>query len=135
MIDRMVQIVLVIASLLLFVTCAAAQSTSIDTKLAAQYFAQLKQTSERDGGKTWGLPLYGPMILVDPRSRDVVANQADRENKLVSRDGVFVGTLPNEICRRSSNCSTRLMAASGCRWSGEHWSAHYAKPTSAKSRD
>ena len=107
----MVQIVLVIASLLLFVTCSAAQSTSIDTKLAAQYFAQLKQTSERDGGKTWGLALYGPIILVDPRGRDVVANQADRENKLVSRDGVFVGKLPNEI----NPANTAL------NWAGVHW--------------
>ncbi|HEX7332120.1 MAG TPA: hypothetical protein VF290_11520 [Pyrinomonadaceae bacterium] len=105
------QIFLVIASLLLLVTCAAAQSSSIDTKLAAQYFAQLKQTSERDGGKTWGLPLYGPIILVDPSSRDVVANQADRENKLASRDGVFVGKLPNEI----------NPANTAFDWAGVHW--------------
>ena len=26
--------------------------SSIDTKLASQYFQQLKQTSDRDGGKT-----------------------------------------------------------------------------------
>jgi len=107
----MMQIILIIATLLLFVTCSAAQSTSIDTKLAAQYFRQLEQTSKRDGGKTWGLSLYGPIIFVDPDSRDVVANQADLQNKLVSRDGVFVGKLPNE----------KSPANTAIDWAGVHW--------------
>jgi len=105
------QIVLIVITLLLFVTASAAQSTSIDTKLAAQYFRQLEQTSMRDGGKTWGLPLYGPIIFVDPDSRDVVANQADLQNKLVSRDGVFVGKLPTEL----SPANTAID------WAGVHW--------------
>jgi hypothetical protein len=106
-----VQIILIIVSLLLVVTCAAAQSTSIDTKLAAQYFRQLEETSRRDGGKTWGLSLYGPIIFVDPNTSDVVANQADVENNLVSRDGVFVGKLPTEI----SPANTAID------WAGVHW--------------
>ena len=105
------QIILVIVSLLLFVTCSAAQSTSIDTKLAAQYFRQLEQTSNRDGGKTWGQSLYGPILFVDPGTSEVVANQADRENKLVSRDGVFVGKLPTEI----------NPANTAFDWGGVHW--------------
>ena len=82
--------------LFVFITSTAAQS-AIDTKLAAQYFRQLKQTSDRDAGKTWGLPLYGPIMFVDPRTGNVVANQADLEHKLVAQDGVFVGKLPTEI--------------------------------------
>ena len=105
------KIVLTLASLLLLVTCAAAQSSSIDPKLAAQYFRQLEQTSNRDGGKTWGVALYGPMILVDPVTRNVVANQADLENKLVSRDGVFVGTFPNELNAANTDI----------KWAGVHW--------------
>lgn len=94
-----------------FFTCAAAQSSSIDNKLAAQYFQQLKQSSDRDGGRTWGLALYGPMLFVDPGSGNVVANQADVEHKLVPQDGVFVGTLPKEI----SPANTAFD------WSGVHW--------------
>ncbi len=105
------RIVLGISSLLVFITCSAAQSPSIDTKLATQYFRQLKQTSDRDGGKTWGLTLYGPMMFVDPRSGNVVANQADLEHKLVPQDGVFVGTLPREI----SPANTAM------NWAGVHW--------------
>jgi hypothetical protein len=105
----MMRIILIIVTLLLLVTSSAAQS--IDTKLAAQYFRQLEETSKRDGGKTWGLSLYGPIILVDPETSDVVANQADLENKLVSRDGVFVGKLPTEIS--PANTATD--------WAGVHW--------------
>ena len=62
-------IVFLVASLLVSVTGAAAQSGGIDTKLAAQYFRQLKETSDRDGGKMWSVPLYGPIMFVDPRPR------------------------------------------------------------------
>jgi hypothetical protein len=105
------QILLAVVSLLAFITCAAAQSSTIDTKLALRYFHELKQTSDRDAGKTWGLPLYGPLFFVDPRSRSVVANQADLEHKLTPQDGVFVGTLPNDI----NPANTALD------WAGVHW--------------
>src|SRR5215467_8248697 len=111
MTNPILRIASVVASLLVFITSSAAQSSSIDTKLAAQYFRQLKQTSDRDGVKTWGLPLYGPMMLVDPRTGNIVANQADLEHKLVAQDGVFVGKLPNEI----------NPANTAIDWAGVHW--------------
>lgn len=62
------QVLFAVVSLLTFIDHATAQSSSsIDTKLARQYFSELKQTSDRDGGKTWGLPLYGAMMFFDPR--------------------------------------------------------------------
>lgn len=100
-----------VVSVLVFVTCAAAQTASIDTRLAAQYFRQLKQTSDRDGGKTWSKALYGPIMFVDPRSGNVVANQADLEHKLAPQDGVFVGTLPGNI----------NPANTAFDWAGVHW--------------
>ena len=109
--NRIRKLLLSVSSLLLFITCAAAQSASIDTKLAAHYFRQLKQTSDREGGKTWGLPLYGPIMFVDPRSGNIVANQADLEHKLTAKDGVFVGTLPSEI----------NPANTAFDWAGIHW--------------
>jgi hypothetical protein len=102
---------LVAASVLACVTCAAAQPPVIDTKLAARYFQQLKQTSDRDGGKLWGRSLYGPIMFVDPRSNNIVANQADLEHKLAAQDGVFVGTLPREI----------NPANTAFDWAGIHW--------------
>jgi hypothetical protein len=102
---------LVVLCLLVVITRSAAQSSGIDTKLATQYFRQLKQTSDRDGGKTWGLSLYGPLMFVDPKTGNIVANQADLEHKLVPQDGVFTGKLPTEI----SPANTAID------WAGVHW--------------
>src|ERR1044072_7477249 len=96
MTHRIVKFAVAGAALLAFITSSIAQSSSIDTKLAAQYFQQLKQTSDRDGAKTWGLSLYGPLMFVDPNTGNIVANQADLEHKLSAQDGVFVGKLPHE---------------------------------------
>lgn len=112
---HLTRIVVMVASVLVFVTLVAeratAQTSSIDTKLAAQYFQQLKQTSDRDGGKMWGVALHGPIMFVDPRNGNIVANQADLEHKLVSQEGVFTGTLPKEI----SPANTAID------WAGVHW--------------
>jgi hypothetical protein len=102
---------MVVVFVLLFFTGAAAQSSGIDTKLAAKYFQQLKQTSDRDGGKSWGLSLYGPIMFVDPGSGNIVANQADLEHKLTPQDGVFVGKLPSE----------QNLANTAFDWAGVHW--------------
>lgn len=110
MAQRITKIALLVANLLVLTASSAAQS-SIDTKLAAQYFRQLKQTADRDGGKTWGLSLYGPIMFVDPRSSNIVANQADLEHKLSPQDGVFVGKLPREI----------NPANTAIDWAGVHW--------------
>jgi len=56
---RAKQILLTAVSVVAFFNYAAAQPSPIDTKLALRYFRELKQTSDRDGGKTWGVPLYG----------------------------------------------------------------------------
>ena len=109
--SRADRILLAFASVLVLVTGAVAQSNSIDTRLAAQYFQQLRETSDRDGGKLWGLPLYGPIMFVDPHSGNIVANQADLEHKLGAQDGVFVGKLPNEM--NAANTATD--------WAGVHW--------------
>ena len=108
---RRIRKLMVIASVLVFFTGAAAQSSTIDTRLAAQYFQQLKQTSDRDGGKSWGLSLYGPLMFVEPDTGNIVANQADLEHKLSPQDGVFVGKLPKE----SSPANHAFD------WAGVHW--------------
>jgi hypothetical protein len=66
----------------------------IDRARARQYFDEARQALERDGGRLWGMALEGPMMFVDAASREVVANQADRENRLTAEGAVFVGHLP-----------------------------------------
>ena len=83
----------------------------IDLAEAAQVFEEARSASARDGEATWGRTLYGPMLLVDPKTRFVVANQADGEGVLREQDGVFVGTLPDE----------EQIANTAYTWAGVTW--------------
>jgi hypothetical protein len=97
---------------LALVACAAkAQQTPIDTRLAKAYFQDAQAASDRDHGMLWGQELYGSLLLMDPETRAVVANQPDGEGKLASRDGVYVGKLPAEI----------FPANTAIHWAGVDW--------------
>ncbi|MHC5003710.1 MAG: hypothetical protein ACYTJ0_11355 [Planctomycetota bacterium] len=91
---------------------AAAQDTgAIDVDRARACFAQARELSDREGGRMWGAPLYGPMLFVDPQTRAVVANQPDAGGTLRVDGDVAVGTLPPE----------QNVANTAFRWSGQHW--------------
>ena len=78
---------------------------------AAACFAELEAACELDGGKLWGVPIAGPVLLVDPATRKVVANQADEEGRLEERSSVFVGTLPAD----------QPIANAPVEWAGVRW--------------
>lgn len=69
----------------------------IDKALAARYFAEAQNLWKNDGGQLWGKALDGAMLFVDPKTREVVANQADAEGLLKTEGSVFVGKLPASI--------------------------------------
>ncbi len=94
----------------------AADAPSINRAEAARFFREAEDLSRRDGGDLWGVPLYGPMLLVDPGSREIVANQADPEGRLARRDGVWTGTLPD-----SENLANTATDWSGARWTMLVW--------------
>ncbi|HEX3682369.1 MAG TPA: hypothetical protein VHU83_07485 [Bryobacteraceae bacterium] len=88
---------------------AAAQT--IDPVEARAAFVEAKQLSDKEGGRLWGRPLYGPMLFVSSDSRTLVANEADRNGILHEEDGVWVGTLPPEV----------VPANTAVHWAGKHW--------------
>lgn len=94
-----------------FVPIVAAQTKGIDPAQAKGYFDEARRICEKDGGKLWGKSLCGPMLFADVETRSVVANQADTESKLRAENGVFVGTIPNEI----------ILANTAMSWAGVHW--------------
>jgi hypothetical protein len=83
----------------------------IDVRLAAQHFQEARRQSESDGGLLWGTKLYGPMLFLDPGTRQVVANQADGEGLLSEKDGVFVGSIPRSV----------PVANTALEWAGVLW--------------
>ncbi len=72
-------------------------TTAIDIISARKYFLQAKHILEKDNGRLWGKPLYGPMLFVDPATRQVVANQGDSEGQLTKSGEIFVGNWPKNL--------------------------------------
>ena len=92
------------------------QEAPIDLAEARRAFDAAEDASDRDGGKLWGTALYGPLFLVDPGSRSVVANQPDPEGMLREEDGLWVGTLSEEI-----NPANAAVDWAGLRWTMVMW--------------
>jgi hypothetical protein len=88
-----------------------AQASPIDLAEAREVFDLARRLSEADAGRLWGVRLYGPILLVDPETRFVVANEPDEEGHLAEDRGVFIGQLPE----RESVANTAY------RWAGVTW--------------
>lgn len=94
----------------------AQEEQGIDLAVAQKYFQEAKTICEQDGGRLWGRTLCGPMIFFDPRTRMAVANQGDREGRLVQKGDVFAGRVPDEV-----NCANTAIEWAGVRWSMIFW--------------
>jgi len=92
-----------------------AQAT-IDHAQAESIFEQAHTICTRDAGALWGHTLCGPMLLVDPDDRSVVANEADADHVLKPSGAVFTGFLPP-----SEEISDTTMTWSGTRWCELLW--------------
>src|SRR5258708_39246398 len=87
------------------------QEPAIDHALARQYFAEAKSISGKDNGALWTVSLCGPLLFVNPDTRDAVANQADLDEKLKPVGGVFAGKAPE----------TLGIASTAVTWAGGEW--------------
>ena len=74
-------------------------------------FDEARALCERDGGALWGQSLCGPIMIVDPSDRAIIANQRDPGGVLVESDGVYTGVLPPGT----------MMANTRVEWSGTAW--------------
>lgn len=68
-----------------------------DTMDARGLFDQAQAICQTDDGALWGISLCGPILIVDPGTRQVTASQAGDSDVLSERDGVFVGVLPADV--------------------------------------
>lgn len=94
-----------------FVPAWAQTQSPIDLEQAGKAFAEARQISEHDGGRLWGKMLYGAMLLVDPQTRAVVANQPDGQGLLHAQGSLYVGTLPENV----------PIADAPTEWAGKLW--------------
>lgn len=65
----------VLLLILLLATPQASQPAPIDQVLAQQYFREAAALCARENGHLWGGALCGPMVLVDPVTKSIAANQ------------------------------------------------------------
>ena len=70
-----------------------AQTFSSPEEAFATYFAELKAAEERSQD-LWDMDMYGPLLLVNPSTREVFANYPDAGGALQRDGGVYHGTLP-----------------------------------------
>lgn len=78
---------------------------------AHEVFQHAEQLCNGDRGQLWGQSLCGPMMLVDPGSRQVIASHADAQGALKARGNVFAGQLPADA----------IVANTAVDWSGTRW--------------
>ena len=82
-----------------------------DPAVAGFVFQEARNLCERDDGALWGQSLCGPVMIVDPMDRRVIANQADPGGALQAGEGVWTGELP----------AGTMMANTRVEWSGTAW--------------
>jgi hypothetical protein len=102
---------LVIALAALAAASAPASFAAPDPAGAKGLFDRAQSICQRDGGRLWGRSICGPMLVVDPADRAVVANVADPGGALVSSGGLFTGALPPSV----------VLANTPVDWSGARW--------------
>jgi hypothetical protein len=96
--------------------CAVASAASpaplsIDVAQAKAAFAEAEAVSNKEAGHLWGKKLYGALFFVDPDTRAVVANEPDLQGVLHAANGVYVGTLPQEV----------IVSNAPVDWQGKRW--------------
>ncbi|HQT92317.1 MAG TPA: hypothetical protein PL001_09865, partial [Candidatus Kryptobacter bacterium] len=98
------------ALLSMLVQFSAAQTFSTPEQAYASYFEEVR-VAERQGFDLWNRDMYGPILLVNPSTRQVYSNFPDGGGAL-SRDGdVYTGHLPEDI----------NIANTKVHWNGREW--------------
>lgn len=110
-------IVLGFATAILSTGLVNGQDTT-DLKKTKTWFNELETLCNLDNGQLWGVNLYGPTMFVFPENRIVIANEPDNDGKLVQKDGVYVGILPENM--NIANTSTDW---NGKKWTMVNWGA------------
>jgi len=59
----------------------------------------------------WNTNLYGPILLIDPKTRTIYANEGDIEHTLTQQEDIYTGVLPNSV----------NIANTAVDWGGKRW--------------
>ncbi|MCE7053870.1 hypothetical protein LZF95_04205 [Algoriphagus sp. AGSA1] len=94
----------------LFCNWTEAQTDSATSADYKKYFKEVQKTA--NNSKTlWKRSLYGPVLLIEPETRKLYANEADGEGRLTLTDGVYTGIFPESL----------NIANTSIDWAGKRW--------------
>jgi hypothetical protein len=96
--------------LFMFIQLSFGQKTSIFQDSITNYFNEIKIEASKHQ-QIWGKDLYGPILLVNPNTRQVWSNFSDTLGLLKQEGKIYIGILPNEV----------NIANTGINWNGRHW--------------
>ncbi|MDR6466083.1 hypothetical protein [Chryseobacterium sediminis] len=99
--------------IILFSVCTLSikgQKQIISHDSIAVYFNELKAASKKNI-QLWNKDLYGPAILIDPKTRELYANESDTEGILKRNGTIYSGILPAKI----------NIANTAINWAGKRW--------------
>ncbi len=80
----------------MFIQLSFGQKTLTFRDSIAAYFQEIEIETKKYG-KLWGSDLYGPLLLVDPNSRELFANFPDTAGTLTQNGTIYSGILPGKI--------------------------------------
>jgi hypothetical protein len=89
--------------------CTTGQSQSLKDTLGV-YFREIK-TGTASHSELWNLDIYGPILMVDPKTRKIFSNFPDSSGVLNPDGELFTGDLPEKINIANTSIS----------WSGRSW--------------
>ncbi len=88
---------IIIATIIIMTSCNREEGLKwFSEQKAGDYFKTVEGICNKDDGSLWGENLYGPVMFVDNRSREIYANVVDSNGILKAREGIFTGLLPKE---------------------------------------
>ena len=88
-------------------------SQQIEIKTAKHYFDKIKEICDQDDGKTWGVNLHGPFVIIDAKSLIGYANKQVPIGGWQLKNGIYTGKMHKK--KGFSNTSFD--------WRGEKWSS------------
>lgn len=80
------------------------------TSKLSEYLQDVKKTTAANRG-LWNRDIYGPVLFVDPQTREVLGNEADSLGLLTKDGGLYRGKFPDNL----------NIANTSIEWNGKRW--------------
>jgi hypothetical protein len=82
------------------------QSLKYSGEIVIETLNNVKAFCDNDNGRLWGKNLWGPILVIDRKTRFIIANQQDSAGVLIPIGDIFCGTYPKDMI--IANSTTKL---------------------------